>query len=90
MESACATQAKARVASSPRCRDEREISAVGSIDVNAKWIRAAQREHLMQRIDGAGSGCAQRHHHRADVSLSQCGLERRQIHAAGTVSRPRW
>src|SRR5271154_309018 len=38
------------------CRDELEISAVGRIDVNPEWINAAQREHVMQRIDGSGSG----------------------------------
>ena len=48
MESACARQAKARVASSSKVETQREISAVGGIDVNAEWIGVAQREHLMQ------------------------------------------
>ena len=50
-------------------RGQGEVSPVGRIYVNAEWIGAAQREHFMERIDGAGSGGAQRHHHRANVSL---------------------
>src|ERR1700677_3924638 len=41
-----------------KCGDELEISAVGSIEVNAESISVAQCEHCMERIDRSGGGCA--------------------------------
>src|ERR1700679_2950066 len=66
-------------------RDQLEISAVRSVDVNAEGVSIAQGQHFVERINRAGSRCTQGHHHGAHVSSLQRGLKRGHVHAAAMV-----
>jgi hypothetical protein len=64
---------------------EREVAAVGRVDVQAEGMALAQRDDPGQRIDGARRRRAERRDHGADAAVGERLLERGNVHAAARV-----
>src|SRR6267378_7547406 len=67
--------------------NQSEISAVGSVRVDAKRKLVAQRQDFGQGIDGAGGGGAHGGDHGADISALQAFSQRAYIHSGMRVYR---
>ena len=72
----CAIRAAGRLIQ--RVRDQAEVSAVCRIDMDSEAVPWTKRKDLIEGIDGANCGGAERYDYRADIAFAKFSIRGRR------------